>query len=114
MRHRALLDRLDASLGDGDHGENMSVGFGDAVRAIGPDDPSRATPATSCGSLGQLLVASVGGAGGSLYGTAFMEAGIAVAGPRRARCGGARGGVRRGGGGPRPARALPAGRQDDL
>ena len=36
VRHRAQLDRLDASLGDGDHGENMSVGFGDAVRAIAP------------------------------------------------------------------------------
>jgi dihydroxyacetone kinase-like protein len=30
--------------------------------------------------LGHLLVAGVGGAGGSLYGTAFIEAGIAVAG----------------------------------
>jgi len=30
--------------------------------------------------LGHLLVAGVGGAGGSLYGTAFIEAGITVAG----------------------------------
>jgi phosphoenolpyruvate---glycerone phosphotransferase subunit DhaL len=79
VRHRAQLDRLDASLGDGDHGENMSVGFGDAVRAIGPDVESR-DAGEVLRSLGQLLVASVGGAGGSLYGTAFMEAGIAVAG----------------------------------
>ena len=79
VRHRAQLDRLDASLGDGDHGENMSVGFADAVRAIGEDAGSRDTGEVLRG-LGQLLVASVGGAGGSLYGTAFMEAGIAVAG----------------------------------
>jgi phosphoenolpyruvate---glycerone phosphotransferase subunit DhaL len=79
VRHRAHLDRLDASLGDGDHGENMSVGFGDAVRAIGPDVESRDVGEV-LRNLGQLLVASVGGAGGSLYGTAFMEAGIAVAG----------------------------------
>jgi phosphoenolpyruvate---glycerone phosphotransferase subunit DhaL len=79
LRHRAHLDRLDASLGDGDHGENMTVGFGDAVRAIGPDLESR-DAGEVLRSLGQLLVASVGGAGGSLYGTAFMEAGIAVAG----------------------------------
>ena len=79
VRHRAQLDRLDASLGDGDHGENMSVGFGDAIRAIGPDVESR-DAGEVLRSLGQLLVASVGGAGGSLYGTAFMEAGIAVAG----------------------------------
>jgi dihydroxyacetone kinase-like protein len=79
VRHRAHLDRLDASLGDGDHGENMSVGFGDAVRSIGPDLDGR-DAGEVLRSLGQLLVASVGGAGGSLYGTAFMEAGIAVAG----------------------------------
>lgn len=79
LRNRALLDRLDAELGDGDHGENMSVGFGDAVRAM-----STADPAADVGDLlrrmGHLLVAGVGGAGGSLYGTAFIEAGIAVAG----------------------------------
>lgn len=79
VRHRAQLDRLDASLGDGDHGENMSVGFAHAVRAIGPDAASRDVGEV-LRDLGQLLVASVGGAGGSLYGTAFMEAGIAVAG----------------------------------
>jgi phosphoenolpyruvate---glycerone phosphotransferase subunit DhaL len=79
VRHRAQLDRLDASLGDGDHGENMSVGFGVALRGIGPDVDSR-DAGEVLRSLGQLLVASVGGAGGSLYGTAFMEAGIAVAG----------------------------------
>jgi dihydroxyacetone kinase-like protein len=79
LRNRALLDRLDAELGDGDHGENMSVGFGDATRALAGSGPG-----SDVGDLlrrvGHLLVAGVGGAGGSLYGTAFIEAGIAVAG----------------------------------
>ncbi len=82
LRNRVLLDRLDAELGDGDHGENMSVGFGDAVRAA-----AAAAAGGDIGDvgdllrqLGHLLVAGVGGAGGSLYGTAFIEAGIAVAG----------------------------------
>jgi dihydroxyacetone kinase-like protein len=78
-RNRALLDRLDAELGDGDHGENMSAGFADAVRetaAHGPD----ADIGDLLRGLGHQLVAGVGGAGGSLYGTAFIEAGIAVAG----------------------------------
>lgn len=78
-RNRVKLDRLDAVLGDGDHGENMSAGFGDAVRSILVRDT-----ADDVGDLlrrlGHLLVAGVGGAGGSLYGTAFIEAGIAVAG----------------------------------
>jgi dihydroxyacetone kinase-like protein len=78
-RNRALLDRLDAELGDGDHGENMSTGFADAVRAIDVED-SGADVGDLLRRLGHLLVAGVGGAGGSLYGTAFIEAGIAVAG----------------------------------
>jgi phosphoenolpyruvate---glycerone phosphotransferase subunit DhaL len=82
VRNRALLDRLDAELGDGDHGENMSVGFGDAAREIAAD--AGAGGLGDVGDLlrrfGHLLVSGVGGAGGSLYGTAFIEAGIAVAG----------------------------------
>ena len=81
VRRRAYLDRLDARLGDGDHGENMSVGLGEAVRALSVDADA-ADPGEVLRRLGQLLVASVGGAGGSLYGTAFMEAGIAVGGGR--------------------------------
>ena len=74
---------------------------------------SRTTRARDVGEdllrrLGHLLVAGVGGAGGSLYGTAFIEAGIAVAGLRvldaRGHGPGARGGGRR----RRPARPLPA------
>ncbi|HEX5827239.1 MAG TPA: dihydroxyacetone kinase subunit DhaL [Candidatus Limnocylindrales bacterium] len=79
VRHRAYLDRLDARLGDGDHGENMAVGFGDAARALQPDDDGREA-GELLRRLGEMLVAGVGGAGGSLYGTAFMEAGIAVVG----------------------------------
>jgi len=79
LRNRVYLDRLDAALGDGDHGENMSAGFVDARRALAAD-----VAGADIGDLlrrfGHLLVAGVGGAGGSLYGTAFIEAGIAVAG----------------------------------
>jgi dihydroxyacetone kinase-like protein len=78
-RNRVLLDRLDAALGDGDHGVNMTAGFAEAVRSVVPAD----TPddvGDLLRRLGHQLVSSVGGAGGSLYGTAFIEAGIAVAG----------------------------------
>jgi dihydroxyacetone kinase-like protein len=79
LRNRALLDRLDAELGDGDHGENMSVGFGDAARDLAGSDPEMDV-GDLLRRIGHLLVTGVGGAGGSLYGTAFIEAGIAVAG----------------------------------
>ena len=80
-RHEALLDRLDAALGDGDHGSNMRIGFAAAVPVARaglverPDDVGELLRA-----LGHSLVASVGGASGPLYGTAFIEAGFALAG----------------------------------
>lgn len=77
-RHRPLLDRLDASLGDGDHGENMVVGFSSVVRSL------EAKPGEPVGELlrqiGHTLVAHVGGASGPLYGTVFIEAGFTLAG----------------------------------
>jgi phosphoenolpyruvate---glycerone phosphotransferase subunit DhaL len=80
-RHEVLLDRLDAALGDGDHGSNMRIGFAAAVPvartgfAERPDDVGELLRI-----LGHSLVASVGGASGPLYGTAFIEAGFALAG----------------------------------
>lgn len=81
VRHEALLDRLDAALGDGDHGSNMVAGFTAAVPV------ARAALAERPGDVGELLrllghtlVGSVGGASGPLYGTAFIEAGFALAG----------------------------------
>lgn len=80
-RHAALLDRLDAALGDGDHGANMTGGFAAALPA------ARAALVAHPGDVGESLrvvghslVASVGGASGPLYGTAFIEAGFCLAG----------------------------------
>ncbi len=84
-RHARLLDRLDAALGDGDHGENMVTGLGAVLEAM--DDPGHEGGSdldTSISGLllhvGSVLVASVGGASGPLYGTAFIEAGFSVRG----------------------------------
>jgi dihydroxyacetone kinase-like protein len=85
QRHEALLDRLDAALGDGDHGANMAIGFRAAAEAARsglaerPDDVGELLRV-----LGHSLVGSVGGASGPLYGTAFIEAGFVLAGRRSA------------------------------
>lgn len=77
-RHRAYLDSLDAALGDGDHGENMATG----CRATLSDLVKH--PEQDLGTLlhrvGHTLIASVGGASGPLYGTAFVEAGFRLEG----------------------------------
>ncbi|HEY3071925.1 MAG TPA: dihydroxyacetone kinase subunit DhaL, partial [Candidatus Limnocylindrales bacterium] len=80
-RHRAYLTGLDAVLGDGDHGDNMAIGFR-AVSEVIEDLPPDATPGVVIRAAGHRLVAAVGGASGPLYGTAFIAAGH-VAGDAR-------------------------------
>ena len=79
-RHASYLTRLDAVLGDGDHGDNLVLGFR-AVDAVLADLPADTPPGELLQAVGHRLVAAVGGASGPLYGTAFLEAG-AVAGDR--------------------------------
>src|SRR6187549_439735 len=73
-RHAAYLTRLDAVLGDGDHGDNLVIGFR-AVDGMLGELPDDATPRELLRAVGHRLVATVGGASGPLYGTAFLEAG---------------------------------------
>jgi dihydroxyacetone kinase-like protein len=73
-RHAAWLTRLDAVLGDGDHGDNLVIGFR-AVEASLDELPVDARPGELLRAVGHRLVAAVGGASGPLYGTAFLEAG---------------------------------------
>lgn len=75
-RHAPLLTRLDATLGDGDHGDNLLIGFAAAEEALAADPPSSIGGVVS--SVGSALIESVGGASGPLYGAAFLEAGFAA------------------------------------
>jgi dihydroxyacetone kinase-like protein len=74
-RHRAYLTRLDAVLGDGDHGDNMAVGF-QAIRDLLAAYPPGASPGELLRAVGHRLATAVGGASGPLYGTALLEAGL--------------------------------------
>ena len=74
-RHAASLTRLDAVLGDGDHGDNLATGFR-AVEELLDELPADTTPGAILTAVGHRLVATVGGASGPLYGTAFIEAGF--------------------------------------
>ena len=76
-RHADWLTRLDAVLGDGDHGDNLVIGFR-AVEALLDDLPPETRPGELLQAVGHRLVAAVGGASGPLYGTAFLEAGAAA------------------------------------
>src|SRR6059036_2927690 len=79
--NRDYLTRLDAAIGDADHGINMDRGF----KAVRDKFPTIATMdiATQLKTIGTTLVSTVGGASGPLYGTAFLRAGVAVAGKQQ-------------------------------
>ena len=79
VRHRAQLDRLDASLGDGDHGENLDRGFSAVVAKL-DGLPDASTPADVFKLVATTLISTVGGASGPLFGTAYLKAAGAVAG----------------------------------
>jgi dihydroxyacetone kinase-like protein len=76
-RHQRYLSRLDAVLGDGDHGDNLAIGFR-AVELHVAGLPPETLPGEFLRAVGHRLVTAVGGASGPLYGTAFIEAGFAA------------------------------------
>jgi dihydroxyacetone kinase-like protein len=68
---REELTRLDAAIGDADHGTNMDRGMTAVVAAVQESPP--ADPGTLLKQVGMTLVRTVGGASGPLYGTFFLR-----------------------------------------
>ena len=78
--NKGYLTKLDSAIGDGDHGTNMDRGMKkalDKLDAVEGEDIGKALK-----TVGMTLVSTVGGAGGPLYGTLFMQMGGATAGRR--------------------------------
>src|ERR687893_1788227 len=75
---RQELVALDRAIGDADHGTNMDRGMRKAVEKL------ETVQGEDIGALlkavGMALVSSVGGAAGPLYGTLFLQMGMACAG----------------------------------
>jgi dihydroxyacetone kinase-like protein len=74
--NRQALTRLDAAIGDGDHGDNLNRGFQAALERL--PDAAAGTPGGVLKAVAQALISKVGGAAGPLYGTAFLRAGTAL------------------------------------
>jgi dihydroxyacetone kinase-like protein len=76
--NKEYLTQLDAAIGDADHGINMDRGMKATITKMD------GIPSGDIGNLlktvGMALVSSVGGAGGPLYGTLFMQLGMTLAG----------------------------------
>jgi dihydroxyacetone kinase-like protein len=73
---RDALTRLDAAIGDADHGSNLDRGLTAAVSALEAESP--ADPAAVLKAVATTLIRTVGGASGPLYGTFFLRASTAL------------------------------------
>jgi len=74
----AYLTQLDSAIGDADHGANMDRGF-KAVMNKMPEINDKDI-GTIFKTVGMTLLSTVGGAGGPLYGTLFLQAGMKTTG----------------------------------
>lgn len=76
--NRVYLDELDRATGDGEHGSNLCKGFQELKKKL------LSLEEMCTGDLlvrtGEVLTSNIGGAAGSLYGIAFVNAGRKVLG----------------------------------
>ena len=76
--NKEFLTQLDSAIGDADHGINMNRGMNAVLGKL------EGQPKGDVGALfktaGMTLVSTVGGAGGPLYGTLFLQLGAALTG----------------------------------
>ena len=75
--NEALLTDLDAQIGDADHGANMNRGFKAVMTKLPAQEDKDIS--TILKTVGMTLLSTVGGAGGPLYSTIFLELGKTLA-----------------------------------
>jgi phosphoenolpyruvate---glycerone phosphotransferase subunit DhaL len=78
QEQKAYLTELDSAIGDADHGINIDRGMQAArakIEGLPEDDVGNLLK-----TVGMTLVSTVGGAGGPLYGTLFLQLGLKTAG----------------------------------
>ena len=75
---KEYLTELDAAIGDADHGINMNRGMQAVVKKL--DGLEGDDIGAMLKTAGMTLISTVGGAGGPLYGTLFLQLGTTAAG----------------------------------
>jgi dihydroxyacetone kinase-like protein len=76
--NKGYLTELDSAIGDADHGINMDRGMQAVAGKL--DGQAAGDVGALFKTVGMTLVSTVGGAGGPLYGTLFLQFGTATAG----------------------------------
>jgi dihydroxyacetone kinase-like protein len=77
-QNKEYLTELDAAIGDADHGINMDRGMKAVATKL--DGGTGGDISALLKTVGMTLVSTVGGAGGPLYGTLFLQLGAAATG----------------------------------
>jgi dihydroxyacetone kinase-like protein len=77
--NKEYLTQLDAAVGDADHGINMQRGMSAVIAKVDTQAGEQDVGAL-LKTVGMTLVSTVGGAGGPLYGTLFLQMGTAASG----------------------------------
>lgn len=72
--NRDALNKLDAALGDGDHGTGISTGFAATIEAV----TGATSPADVMKLSASILMNRMGGSSGALYGTLFLKAAMHI------------------------------------
>jgi phosphoenolpyruvate---glycerone phosphotransferase subunit DhaL len=75
LENREYFSELDGVVGDGDFGNSIATGF-EAVTVTKWDNLNRSSPGNFLKDVAQTFMGSVGGVSGSIWGTAFLRAGI--------------------------------------
>jgi dihydroxyacetone kinase-like protein len=76
--NKSYFTELDSAIGDADHGINMDRGFQAVLGKL--DGQGSSDIGAIFKTVGMTLVSTVGGASGPLYGTLFLQLGVATAG----------------------------------
>jgi phosphoenolpyruvate---glycerone phosphotransferase subunit DhaL len=76
--NRERLTELDSAIGDADHGSNMDRGFTAVKAELAANSPGDISAILK--TVATVLIRTVGGASGPLYGTFFLRAAAAAAG----------------------------------
>jgi phosphoenolpyruvate---glycerone phosphotransferase subunit DhaL len=76
--NKEYLTELDSAIGDADHGINMNRGMQAVLGKM--DAAESADVGALLKTVGMTLVSTVGGAGGPLYGTLFLQMGTSATG----------------------------------
>ncbi|HOA25453.1 MAG TPA: dihydroxyacetone kinase subunit DhaL [Aggregatilineales bacterium] len=75
FENRAYFCELDGVVGDGDFGNSLATGF-EAITVTNWDKLDRSSPGNFLKAVAMTFMGNVGGVSGSVWGTAFLRAGV--------------------------------------